>query len=153
MRDTKVSEVMTKHVVLIEPDMTVKEVADLFLKNSINGAPVVDENNHIIGIITDSDLVMQDVKLHFPTAIQLLSGTILLGSEKKFEEQFNKAVGAKAQDVMTRDVFTVHPDDSLEDAATLMSDKDIGRVPVVDNGSVVGIVTKKDIIKTIARGI
>lgn len=153
MRNTKVQEIMTKHVVLIDPDMSVKEVADLFLKNSINGAPVVDAEGKVIGIITDSDLVMQDVKLHFPTAIQLLSGTILLGSEKKFEEQFNKAVGAKARDVMTRNVFTVHADDNLEDVATLMSDKDVGRVPVVEDDKVVGIITKKDIIKTIARGI
>lgn len=153
MRDTKAVEIMTKPVITLDPDVPVKEAADIFIKNDINGAPVVDSEDRLVGIITDSDLVMQDVKLHFPTAIQLLSATILLGSEKKFEERLTKAVGARVSDVMTRDVVTVGGSESLEDVATIMSDKEIGRVPVVEHGKVVGIITKKDIVRTLARGI
>lgn len=153
MSDLKALDIMTRNVILLEPEIPVNKVADIFLKNNINGAPVVDKDQNIIGIITDSDLVMQDVKLHFPTAIQLLTGTILLGSEKKFEEKFRRAVGAKAADVMTKNVLVVHPNDSIEDVATLMTEKEVGRVPVVEDGKVVGIITKKDIVKTIARGI
>lgn len=151
MRDLKVKNVMVKDVIFLKPGMPVSEAAEIFVKNDINGAPVLDDENKLVGIVTDSDLLMQDVRVHFPTSIQLLAGTILLGSEKKFEERFRRAIGAKVADVMTKEVHTAHMDDTLEDVATLMAEKGIGRVPIMDDNKVVGIVTKRDIIKTLTK--
>lgn len=152
MTDLKASDVMTKNVITLSPDMTVKEASEIFVNKKINGAPVVDNEQKVVGIVTDSDLLMQDVKIHFPASIQLLAGTILLGSERKFEEKFKKAVGSRVKDVMTEHVHTAEANDSLEDVATLMAEKDIGRIPIIEDRKIIGIVTKRDIIKTLARG-
>lgn len=154
MRNTPVSEIMTKNPILLKPGTPVDEAADIFTKNNIGGAPVVDDNGRLAGIVTETDLLMQDVRLHFPTSIQLLAGTIYLESMKKFEDQLKKAVAAKVEDVMTRDVVTVKEYDTVETVATLMVEKDIGRIPVLSHdGKVSGIVAKKDLVKAISEHI
>jgi CBS domain-containing protein len=150
MQNLKAKDIMTKDIVIVTEDMSVKEVADLFTKKRIGGAPVLRDKK-IVGIISDDDLIMQDVRIHFPTYIQFLDGIIYLESWKRFEEELKKAVGAKVSDVMTTNVITAGADDSVEDIATTMVDKHINRIPVIENGELVGIITKGDIVKAISR--
>ncbi len=147
----KVKDVMTRNVATLSKDMSVKEAAQLLVEKGIGGAPVVDEEGRVIGVVSESDLIMEDVKLHFPTFIHLLDGIIYLESLKAFEEKLRKAVAVKVEDVMTKKVITVTEDTDIEDAATLMIDKGISRIPVVKEGKLVGMVTKRDIVKSIAR--
>lgn len=144
-------EIMAREVVTLTPDMPVSEAAKVLSENRIGGAPVVDSEGKLMGIISESDLIVQDVRLHFPTYISFLDSYIYLESLTKFEAQLKKAVGARVSDVMTIDVVTVSGDATVEDIATLMVDKDIDRIPVVDNSSVVGIVTKGNIVQTLGR--
>lgn len=146
----KVKEVMTKDVVAVTPDTSIKEIADIFLKKNIGGVPVVNKNNELVGIVTESDLIVKDIKIHFPTYIQLLDAIIYLGGIKRFEEEFRKAIAATAEQVMTKNVYTVSPESEIEEAATLMYEKRISRLPVVEGKKLVGIITKRDIIKAIA---
>ncbi|MBI4744363.1 MAG: CBS domain-containing protein [Actinobacteria bacterium] len=81
MQDLKAREIMTKDIITVTEEMTVKEVADLFTEKKIGGAPVI-KNKKIIGVVTDDDLIMQDVRIHFPTYIQFLDGIIYLESLK-----------------------------------------------------------------------
>ncbi len=149
--ELKAKDIMTKDVVILSKEMDVKEVAQLLLEKDIGGAPVVDDEGQVIGIVTEGDLIMEDVKIHFPTFIHLLSGIIYLESLKKFEEKLRKAVGVRVEDIMTRKVFTVDEETSVEDIATLMIEKGISRVPVVREGQLVGIVTRRDIVKFLAK--
>jgi len=145
-------EIMTKNPITLKKDTPVKQATEILSENNIGGAPVVDDDGNLIGIITESDLIAQDIRLHFPTYIQLLDGYIYLpGSLRHFEEEFKKAIGAKVGDVMTTDVITVNEDTTLEDMATFMVEYDIGRLPVVSHGEVIGIVTKSDLVKAISR--
>lgn len=146
----KVKDVMTKEVITVSPDTPVKEIAELMIEKGIGGVPVVEEER-IVGIVTEEDLIMKNVKLHFPTYIQLLDAVIYLESLKKYEEELRRAVGATAKDVMTKEVVTVSPEEELEEAATLMVEKGISRLPVVDNGKLVGIITKRDILRSISK--
>lgn len=150
MKDLKARNIMTKDVVTVTEDMSVKEVAGLFTEKRIGGAPVLRDKK-IVGIISDDDLIMQDVRIHFPTYIQFLDGIIYLESWKRFEEELKKAVGAKVSDVMTTNVITSGVDDSVEDIATTMVDKHINRIPVIENGELVGVITKGDIVRAISR--
>ncbi len=145
----KVKDVMTKNIITVKPDTPVKDIADIFLKHNIGGVPVVDENGELTGIVTESDLIVKDIKIHFPTYIQLLDAIIYLGGIKRFEEEFRKAIGATAEQVMTKNVYTVKPESDIEEAATLMFEKHISRIPVVEGKKVVGIISKRDIIKSI----
>jgi CBS domain-containing protein len=146
----KVKEVMTKKLITVTPDTPVREIAELMLKHKIGGVPVV-EGEKLVGIITEEDLIMKNVKLHFPTYIQLLDAVIYLESLKKYEEELRKAVGAIARDVMTKDPITISPEATLEEAATLMVERGISRLPVVENDRLVGIITKRDVLKAISR--
>ena len=144
-------EVMTSEVVTVGPNTPVTEAAQTLSKNSIGGAPVIDDNGVLVGIISESDLILRDVKLHFPNYISFLNSIIYLESLNKFEEQLKKAVGAKVKDVMTREVETVTGDATVEDVATLMVEQDIDRVPVIKDLQVVGIITKGNIVRLLGR--
>lgn len=144
-------EIMTREVVTLRPGMSVTDAAKVLSGQEIGGAPVVDSGEKLVGIISESDLIVQDIRLHFPTYIHFLDSYIYLESLAKFEETLKKAVGATVGDVMTADVFTVTGDSTVEDIATLMIEKDIDRVPVVDDSQVVGIITKGNIVKILGR--
>lgn len=149
--ELKAKDIMAKDVVTLDKEMGVKEVAQLLLEKDIGGAPVVDDEGRVIGIVTEGDLIMEDVKLHFPTFIHLLSGIIYLESLKNFEEKLRKAVGVKVEDIMTKKVYTVDEKASLEDIATLMIERGISRLPVLSQDRLVGIVTRRDIVKFLAK--
>ncbi len=146
----KVKKIMSKEVVAVSEDDTVKEVAKLFVQKKIGGAPVL-RGDELVGMISEDDLIMQDVKIQFPSFIQFLDSFIYLGSMRHFEETLKKAVGARVRDVMTTDVVWVSEEDTIEDAATLMIEKRVNRVLVLRDGKLVGIVAKEDIIKAISR--
>lgn len=151
MAEIKVKDVMSKQVLTILKGTSVKEVARILTKKGVGGAPVVDEKGNLIGIVSESDLIMQDVKVHFPTYISFLDGFIYLESLKRFEENLRKAVGAKVEDVMTEKVVTVDADETIEEAATLLADRRLSRAPVLSQGKMVGIISKADIVKAIGR--
>ncbi|MFA5867287.1 MAG: CBS domain-containing protein [Actinomycetota bacterium] len=146
-------DVMTKNVITVNPEMAVKDLAGLLSEKNIGGAPVVDGNGKLLGIVTESDLVIKDARLHYPTYIHLLDGFIYWPSSvAKFNEEFKKALGATVGEIMTVDAATAREDATIEDLATLMIEKDIGLIPIIDNtGKVMGIVTKHDVVTAIGK--
>jgi CBS domain-containing protein len=149
----KVSEIMTKEVLVVTPDTKVGEIAGLMVEKDISGVPVVADkvNNHLIGMVSETDLVARNAHLHFPTFIQILDSRIYLQSPRHFEEELRRMLGTTAIDVMTRDVKTVTPDTDMSDVATLMFDKGENPVPVVENGRLVGIISRTDIIRLLVQ--
>ncbi len=144
-----IADVMVRDVVTVTPDMGVKELAELLREKGIGGAPVVNEDGDLVGIVTEGDLMALDADLHFPHYIQFLDSLIYIESTKKFEERLKKAVAATVGDIMTPDVHTVRPDDPVRKAATLMADHGFDRVPVEQDGKVVGIVGRHDVLKAL----
>jgi CBS domain-containing protein len=146
-------DMMTKDVITVRPEMSIKDLAGLMAEKDIGGAPVVDATGRLVGIVTESDLIIQDAHLQYPTYIHLLDGFIYWpSSAAKFNEEFKKALGATVADIMTVDVATADENSTVEDLATMMVDKDIGRIPVVDSGGkVTGIVTKHDVVTAIGK--
>jgi CBS domain-containing protein len=154
MHRVKVGEAMTPDPITIHPEMEVTEVAKVMVDNNIGGLPVVDHNGKLIGMVTESDLIVQDTDVEFPSFVSFLAGYVFVpGSLHRFEEKFKKAVAATARQMMTTDVVTVDADDSVEDVATMMSKKKLKRFPVMKDGALVGIITTADIVKLISRDI
>ena len=145
-------DIMTKEVLIVKEDMTVKEVAKFLVEHRISGAPVVDESNKLKGIVTEADLIIRNKKVHIPTVVQLLEGVIYLESPKKFEEEMGKVLGQKVSEVMTKEVITIKPDTYIEDIATLMSMERKYLLPVMEKDKLVGIVGKADVVRAIAKG-
>jgi CBS domain-containing protein len=154
MKEIKVREAMTPDPITVLPEAPVTDVARIMIDNGIGGVPVVNSEGDLLGIITESDLIVQDTDVKFPSFVHFLDGYVFVpGSIHRFEEKFRKAVAATAEDLMTVDVITVDAEDSAEDAATLMSKKKLKRFPVISGGRLVGIITMRDIVKLISRDI
>ena len=150
MDELKVGEIMQAAVVSVGPETTVRELADVLAKHKISGVPVVDGQGEIVGMVSEADIILQDAELHFPYYIQFLDGVIYLQGFGKFEERFRKAFGSKVTEIMSREVISISPKASVRDAATLMADRRVNRLPVVKDSRLVGIVTRGDIVRAIA---
>ncbi|RJQ53600.1 MAG: CBS domain-containing protein [Actinobacteria bacterium] len=149
---TKIREIMSRDVKTVTPETGVKDAARIMVENDIGALPVVNQAGQLVGLVTESDLILQDVKVRFPSYLQLLDGFIYLGSLSRFENTLRRAVAARVADVMSTDVLTIKGDAGVEDAATMMVERDISRLPVVnDEGAIEGIVTKHDIVRAISR--
>lgn len=153
MNQIRAKDIMSTRVITIREDASVKELADLFLKEAVSGVPVVDAQGSLVGMATEGDLIIKDARIHYPTYIHLLDGFIYLpGSISRFRKEFKKALGALVRDVMTSEVVTAREDTNIEDIATLMVDKNISRIPIMGEGrNIVGIVTKHDIVRSISK--
>jgi CBS domain-containing protein len=144
---------MTPDPLVIAPDVPVTDAAKLMTEKNIGALPVVSEGK-MVGLVTEGDLIMQDVKLEFPTYIHLLDGFIMYPpAAVKFENELRKAVAATIADVMSRDPKTVTVDAPLEVVASLLAEDDVSRLPVMEGDKLVGIISKHDIVKAIAGGL
>lgn len=123
-----------------------------FSDNSISGAPVLDDQDKVIGVVTESDLIYQNKKVHIPTAVAILDAVFYLESPDKMEQELKKISGTTVQDIFAPDVVSVEPDTPLDEVATLMAEKHIHTLPVLEGKKLVGVIGKSDIIKMIARG-
>lgn len=142
------ADVMTKEVITVKRETTLRDLADLFLTSRISSAPVIDDNGKLVGMVTETDLIEQDRNLHIPTVISLFDGVFYLESERVLEEQLKKMTGRTVGDIFTSKVSTAAPDTPLSSIADLMSANRYNAVPVVENGMVVGIVARIDLIRT-----
>ncbi|MBE9503715.1 MAG: CBS domain-containing protein [Proteobacteria bacterium] len=143
-------EIMSSQVFTVKLDTPISEVAHIFHEQKISGAPVVDDDNHLIGIITESDLIDQNKKLHIPTVVAIFDAVIYLESLKNFEKELKKMTGSKVRNVYSSKVTSVDIDTPINEIASIMADKHFHTLPVLDKGKIAGIVGKDDIIKTMA---
>jgi CBS domain-containing protein len=142
-------DIMTKEVISVYPETEVAQAARLLLEHRINGLPVLDQEEHLIGIICQSDLIAQQKKIPLPSFFILLDSVIQLPSIKNIEKELQKIAAITVQDAMTPNPVAVDPDTTLEDIATLMVKNNIHTLPVLDQGRLVGIIGKEDILRTL----
>lgn len=146
----KAREIMSSEVITVKKDTTIEEIARILAGKNISGVPVVDGNNRIIGMVTQKDLLYKDVEPRFPAVVEILGGIVFLNGVKHYNEELKKLVATKAEDIMTKNVVVVNGDLPVEKVAGLMVEKDINRIPVVEKGEIIGIISRADIVKYIA---
>jgi CBS domain-containing protein len=130
------------------PDDSVDEAMRVLVDQNLDAAPVVDADGKLLGILSNTDLIVQETQLHFPTLLSILGASIEIG-HKRFEDDLAKALASKVADVMTPDPVTCLGTDTVEAVATLMHDDNIAQIPVVDDGRLVGLVSRNDILRAI----
>ena len=145
----KVKDIMTTDLITLTLDMDIVTAGNILLENKINGAPVLDENGGLVGILCQSDLIAQQKKLPIPTVFTLLDSVIQLTSKKQIEKQVRKITALTVSDAMTPNPVTVNPDSMLETVAALMVESNFHTLPVIDNGRLVGIIGKEDILRNL----
>ena len=149
-RDMLVRDVMTTDVLTFDPGDKVEEATRRLLDRGVDGAPVVDADGGVVGMLSTDDLLVQETQLHYPTVFSLFGAYLELpSSHRRFEEELRRAVGSVVGDVMHRDPVTCRADDTLEVAATLMHERDASRLPVVTDGRLVGIIARGDVLRAL----
>lgn len=148
----KVKDIMTRDVVTVSPETEIIQAAKILLENHINGVPVVDAGGNLVGILCQSDLVAQQKKIPTPSLFTFLDGFIPLTSLKHIEKEVQKIAATSVTHAMTPDPVIVQSDATVEEVATLMVNKNFHTIPVMEEGKLVGIVGKEDILRTLMPG-
>jgi CBS domain-containing protein len=147
-----VRDIMDPEPATVRPETPVEEVVATLRKNELPGLPVVDDDGAVVGIVTEADLVLpdDDGDLHIPHYINLFGGTIFLEPLSRFEKRLRKAFASNAADMMTSDPDTVSPDTTVQEAARIIHESGHNRLPVVEDGRLVGVVTRVDVLGALA---
>ena len=145
IRGLKVSDIAHEKWPTLDPDETVEGAIKLFAESGISGAPVVEEGR-LAGIVTEGDLIFRDADIKAPGFLDILGGVIPLGNWDEYRQEAIKSAGVTVGEVMTREVFTIGPDASLAEAATIMAEERIKLLPVAEEGRLRGVVTRMDIL-------
>jgi CBS domain-containing protein len=144
-----VKDIMSTEPITVTPDMDIARAAKILLDNRVNGAPVVDKNGHLVGILCQSDLISQQKKLPIPTLFTFLDGVIQLPSMKQLEKQVSKIAALTVAEAMTPQPVTVNPGTTIETVAALMVDQNFHTLPVIEGSKLVGIIGKEDVLRTL----
>ncbi|MBI3583641.1 MAG: CBS domain-containing protein [Nitrospinae bacterium] len=147
----KAKDIMTKDVLTVSLDTTVKKVAELLADYEISGAPVLDEHDRVIGVVTESDLIEQKKNLHLPTVVTLFEGVLFLERPQKMKREIEKMLGATVKDIYSKKVITINENTTMEDIATIMSEKKVHLLPVLRGDDLVGVVGKVDVVRALAK--
>lgn len=152
-RDRPVRSIMTTEVLTFTADQPIKDAMQALVDRGVDGAPVVDGDGKVVGMLSTGDLIVQDARLHGPTVISLLGAYIELPSwRKESDEDWEKATSLTVGESMDDEPVLVSQDDTVEGAASAMHDNDVSRVPVVDgDGRLVGIVARGDILRCLVQ--
>jgi CBS domain-containing protein len=148
-----VADVMDTDTPTVEPDDTVEKVLRVMRENELPGVPVVNTGGRCVGIITEADLVMtgEDADLHLPHYFELFGGLVFLEPLSHFEGRLRKATAALARDLMTEDPITIEAGAPVQEAARMIARSKHNRLPVVEHGRLVGVVTRVDVLDALTR--
>jgi len=130
-------------------DTPIDDIMQRFAQKNIDYILVLDDEDRLCGIITESDLIDQQANLHIPTAMSIFDMVLPLG-EDKFEREIERLQALTAKGLMITDLQIVTPETSLSELASLMSEAHVHHLPVIDKDSVEGLVSKHDVIKALA---
>ena len=143
----KARDVMVSPVITVKPDSLVKDVAKIFLERRISGAPVIDDQGKLAGIVSEGDLVYRS---EIGTQRSHPYWFLEMAKPETLAAEYVKAHARTVADIMTRDVITATPITSLNEIAGLFERHAIKRVPIIENGQLVGIVSRANLIQAVA---
>lgn len=145
------SNIMKKSFLTVTPEMGVDELARLFTRDHNTGAVVVDKKGKLLGVVTEGDLIASEKNLHLPTVVTLFDAVIYLESTGHFKEEVQRMLATKVNDIYTRNPETITLESQLPDIATIMIEKGAHFLPVIEEGRVTGVVSRKEILQAIVR--
>lgn len=151
LRTEKVEDVMTRGTIhCVHPDTSVDQALELLVSNSVTGMPVLDDDGKVVGVVSDYDLLSLEgiaekaqLGTHMFPELDMEWNTF-----RSVQRLISKNAGKTVADVMTEDPLVVRPNTNMATAAKVLLDQKVRRLPVVDeNGRLVGIFTRRDVIK------
>ena len=149
------AEIMDADAPSVTPEDDARTVIDLLSKTELGAVAVVDEDRKVVGIVSESDLILADEEsdLHLPHYLEIMGGIVFIGSMKGFEKRLEKAFATKVSELMTADPITVHTFESADRVAKKIADHHHNHLPVVDeDGRLAGMVTRADALAALVDG-
>lgn len=146
---TTAADIMNTNVIKVHPDTDIVSAAKTLLDNQINGVPVVDDQDMILGILCQSDLIYQQKEIPLPPMFSMLDGIIPLGSAKQMDEQMQKIAAINVEQAMVKNPSVVRRETPVSEIAGLMVEKHFHTIPVVEEGKLVGVIGKEDVLKVL----
>jgi len=143
---------MTKNVRTVGTSTIVEDLARVLVEHKISGTPVVNEQDDLIGIVTENDLIRKSKKFHIPTIVRLFDAFIMLESKSSIEQEIKEMAAVTVEDIYRKEVLTVSEDTPVDEIATIMAERNIHLIPVVEGRKLKGIIGKIDIIKGLSLG-
>lgn len=146
-----VAEIMTQDPIVVTSQTSLDEAIQIMAERRFSGLPVVDAAGKLLGIISQGDLMWRESGVTPPPYIMVLDSVIYLENPAKYQRDLHKALGQTVGEVMTKNPQTIRPEKSLREAAELMHEKGVNRLPVIDSGGKpIGILTRGDIVRAMA---
>jgi len=148
------AEIMDAEVPAVSPDADARSAIELLAKTDKGAIPVIDEERQVVGIVSESDLVLSEEEsdLHLPHYLNIMGGIVFVGSMKGFEERLDKAFATKVSELMSADPVVVHDYTSAENVARKIADSHHNHLPVVDgDGRLAGMVTRADALAALVE--
>jgi CBS domain-containing protein len=149
------AEIMNADVPSVTPEDEARTAIDLLAKTDMGAIPVVDEDRKVVGIVSESDLILADEEsdLHLPHYLQIMGGVVFIGSMKGFEKRLEKAFATKVSELMSADPITVHTYEAADRVAKKIADHHHNHLPVVDEDErLAGMVTRADALAAVVDG-
>ncbi|MCK5825438.1 MAG: CBS domain-containing protein [Desulfuromusa sp.] len=140
-------DIMTEEIVSVTLETSLADLAKKFVETRFSNLPVLDGEGHLLGIISETDLIEKHKPLHIPTVMTLFDWVFTLGSEKRFQEEVDRVTAATVGELYREDPVTCSPDTTVRELAGLMSQHRVHLLPVVDDGKMVGVVARLDLIR------
>jgi CBS domain-containing protein len=148
------AEIMDAEVPTVTPEEDARTVIELLAKTEKGAVPVIDSDRRVVGIVSESDLILSDEEadLHLPHYLNIMGGIVFVGSMKGFEERLNKAFATKVAELMTPEPVVVGVEDDAEAVAKTIAEKHHNHLPVVDDdGRLAGLVTRADALAALVN--
>ena len=140
-------DIMKKNVIFVQEDESIKDVLEVLMKNNISGVPVVDKNKHVVGVVTEKDLITKEKGLNIPSYIEFVTSILFIDGDLKYNTNHEKIITLTAKEIMSSPAYTVYLDASIEEITSIMVNRRINRVPVVDKERrLVGIIGRGDLL-------
>jgi len=144
------SDVMTRNIVTVRPGSSIAEAIQLMLENRVSGLPVLDDEGKVVGILTEGDLLRRSetgTERHRPRWLEILMGP------RRIAGEYVKTHGRRVEEIMSHDLISVTEETPLDDVVQLMERRRIKRVPVLDGDSLVGMVSRTDLLRALGRAL
>jgi CBS domain-containing protein len=149
-QERRVGDVMTTEIIKVQLDTRVSEIARLMSQHRVSGLPVVDADDRVVGIVTELDMMVRNTHFELPQFIFIFDAMIPLETPGHYRERLENVLGTTAREIMSETAATITPDATIEELAELMVDRRMNPIPVVEDGRLVGIISRSDIIRLMA---
>lgn len=144
-------DIMTKDPITVHQDTKIAEVAKLLVEKRISGVPVIDDSEHLVGIISEKDMMAKAAELKIPFYVTLFDSIIFLENPIRFNSEIRKYTASQVKDAMTRKVIAVEENTPMAEVVDILQKKNINRVPVLRHQNIIGIITRSDVLKGISN--